>query len=121
MDVKIKKATLKDVKIISKKRKKERIKINNLNDFKDALRKEGYKINEFNEEKFKEKIAKAFEVDNSVIESLYTCISEAEITYRANDSKDLIDYIKKMIVFENEHNKLCKKISTIKTLSIDRI
>lgn len=119
--MKIKKATLKDAKIISKKRKKERIKINNLNDFKDALKKEGYKINEFDEEKFKEEIAKAFEVDNSVIESLYTCLREAEITYRANDSKDLIDYIKKMIVFENEHNKLCKKISTIKTLSIDRI
>ena len=107
--------------ILSKKRKKERIKINNLNDFKDALKKEGHKINEFDEEKFKEEIEKIFEVDNSVIESLYTCIRVAEITYRANDIKDLIDYIKKMILFENEHNKLCKKIGTIKTLSIDRI
>ena len=107
--------------IISKKRKKERIKINNLNDFKDALKKEGYKINEYDEEKFKEEIAKIFEVDKAIIESLYTCINEVEITYRANDIKDLIDYIKKIILFENEHNKLCKKISTIKTLSIDRI
>lgn len=107
--------------IVSKKRKKERIKIKSLNDFKDALKKEGYKINEFDEEKLKEEIAKTFEVDNSVIENLYTWISEETITYRANDIKDFIDYIKKMILFKNEHNKLCEKISTIKTLIIDRI
>ena len=107
--------------IISKKRKRERIKINNLDDFKDELIKEGYKINEFDEEKFKEEIAKNFEVDKAIIESLYTCLREETITYRTNDIKDLIDYIKKMILFENEHNKLCKKISTIKTLIIDRI
>ena len=107
--------------IISKKRKRERIKINNLDDFKDELIKEGYKINEFDEEKFKEEIAKNFEVDKAIIESLYTCLREETITYRANDIKDLIDYIKKMNLFENEHNKLCKKISTIKTLIIDRI
>ncbi|WP_061994020.1 deaminase domain-containing protein [Clostridium sp. ATCC 25772] len=107
--------------MISKRIKKQRIDINNLNDFKDALKKEGYKINEFDEEKFKVEIAKTFEVDNSLIESLYTYISEDEITYRANDIKDLIDYINKMVLFENQHNKLCKKISTIKKISIDRI
>jgi len=107
--------------IISKRRKKERIKISNLKDFKDTLKKEGYEINEFDEDKFKEEIAKTFEVDKSVIEVLYTCIREAENAYRANDIRDLIDYIKKMIVFENRHNKLWKKISTIKILSIDRI
>lgn len=107
--------------ILSRIRKKERIKINNLNDFKDALKKEGYKINDFDEEKFKEEIAKTFEVENSVIESLYTCIRDSEIIYRANDTKDLIDYIKKIILFENEHNKLCKKISEIKRLTIDRV
>lgn len=108
-------------KILSKKRKKERIRIKNLKDFKDVLKKEGYEINEFNEEKFKEEIAKIFGVKNTVIESLYKFIGEAEITYRANDVKDLIDYIKKMVLFENEHNRLYKKISTIRTLIIDRI
>ena len=104
-----------------KKKKKERIKINNLNEFKDALKREGYKINEFDEEKFKEKITKTFEVDNSVTERLYICIKDTEITYRANDIRDFMDYIEKMILFENEHNKLCKKISRVKKLNIDRI
>jgi len=104
-----------------KKRKKERIKINNLNDFKDALKTEGYKINEFEEEKFKEKITKTFKVDNSVTERLYICLQDTEITYRANDIRDFMDYIEKMILFENEHNKLCKKISEIKKLNVDRI
>ena len=66
-------------KIQLKKRKKDRIKINNLNDFKDALIREGYKINELNEEKFKETITKTFEVDNSVTERLHICIKDTEI------------------------------------------
>ncbi len=106
--------------ILPRKRKRERIKINNLNDFKNALKKEGYKINESDEEKFKEEIAKNFNVDNSFIESLYTCIREDEITYKATDVKELIDYIKNIILFEDQHNKLCKKIATIKSLIIDR-
>ena len=104
-----------------KNRKKERIKINNINDFKDALKREGYKIDEFDEEKFKEKITKIFEIDNSVTERLHIYIKDTEITYRANDIKDFMDYIAKMILFENEHNKLCKKISEVKKLNIDRI
>ncbi|MBU3109908.1 deaminase domain-containing protein [Clostridium gasigenes] len=104
-----------------KNRKKERIKINNINDFKDALKREGYKIDEFDEEKFKEKITKIFKIDNSVTEKLHIYIKDTEITYRANDIKDFMDYIAKMILFENEHNKLCKKISEVKKLDIDRI
>lgn len=107
--------------ILSRKRKKERIKINNLDDFKDELKKEGYEINEFNEEKFKEKLAKIFKADNFVIEKLYTYLNNAEITYRADNLDDLVDYIKKMMVFEYEYNKLWKKISSVKILSIDRI
>src|SRR5471030_1595777 len=103
------------------KRKKERIKINNLNDFKETLKREGYKINEFDEENFKEEITNTFEIDNSVIEWLYICIKDTEITYRANDIRDFMDYIEKMILFENEHNKLCKKISRVEKLNIDRI
>jgi len=103
------------------KRKKERIKINNLNEFEDALKREGYNINEFDEEKFKEEITKTFEVDNNVTDRLYICIKNSEITYRANDIRDFMDYIEKMILFENEHNKLCKKISRVEKLNIDRI
>ncbi|MDR3593888.1 deaminase domain-containing protein [Clostridium sp.] len=103
------------------KRKKARIKINSLNEFKEALKREGYKINEFDEEKFKEKITKTFKVDNSVTERLHICIKDTEITYVANDIRDFIDYVEKIILFENEHNKLCKKISKIKKLNIDRI
>lgn len=104
-----------------KKTKKERIKIKNLNEFKDALKREGYKINELSEEKFKEKITKTFKIDNSVTEKLYSCIKDNEITYKANNIRDFIDYIEKIILFESEHNKLCKKLSKIEKLHIDRI
>ncbi|OOM06454.1 deaminase domain-containing protein [Clostridium saccharobutylicum] len=101
--------------------KKERIKISNLNEFKDALKREGYNIIEFDEEKFKENITRIFDVDNVVAERLHICIKDADVTYRADDVRDFIDYIKKIISFENEHNKLCKKISDIKRLNIDRV
>ncbi|NHL29923.1 hypothetical protein FDF02_18775, partial [Clostridium botulinum] len=109
------------INTLSKKTKKNRIKINNLDEFKDALKKEGYEINKFDEEKFKEDIVKIFQVDNSVIEILHTYINNPEITYKVYDTRDLIDYIKKMILFKNEHNRLCEKISAIKKLNIDRI
>ncbi|WP_411167551.1 deaminase domain-containing protein [Clostridium sp. MB05] len=104
-----------------KRKKKDRIKINNLKEFKDELKREGYKVNEFDEEKFKKEITKTFEVDKSVTERLHISIKDTETTYKANDIRDFIDYIEKMILFENEHNKLCKKISEIKKLNIDRI
>jgi hypothetical protein len=110
-----------EINMASNKNKKERIKINNLNQFKDALKKEGYKINEFDEEKFKEKITRIFKIHSSVTDSIYTCIKDTDITYRANDVKDFIDYIEKIRLFKNEHNKLCKKISEVKILNIDRI
>ena len=54
------------------KKKKERLKINNINDFKDALKRDGYNINEFDDQNFKEKMTQTFKLDNSVIESLYS-------------------------------------------------
>lgn len=104
-----------------KKRKKELIKINNINDFNEALKNEGYKINELSEEKSKREIKKKFNLSNGVIEELYKCINDNEVTYRANNIKDLIDYIEKIILFESEHKKLCNKISEVKKLNIDRI
>lgn len=104
-----------------KNRKKERIKINSINDFINELKREGYKISEFDEEKLKEEVTTTFKVDKNVMERLFKVIKDTEITYRANDIQDFINYIKKMISFENEHNKLCKKISEVKKLHINRM
>lgn len=104
-----------------KRRKKEQIKISNINEFKDILKKEGYSLNEFNGESFKEDLIKTFNVDSNLIDMVYKYISGGDITYRAKDIRDFIDYIEKIILFENEHNKLCKKISEVKKLNIHRV
>ena len=104
-----------------KNRKKERIKINNINDFKDTLKREEYNINEVDEEKFKEKTAEIFKVDKSLIDSLYIEIRDNDITYRADNAQDFIDYIERIIVFENNNKKLCENISKIEKINIDRI
>lgn len=116
-----KEVNMKQINIALKNKKKERLKINNLNDFKIALKQEGYTLNEFNEENFKEAIAKKFQVDSNVIDRLHKYIHNTDITYRANDSKDFIDYIEKIILFENEHKRLWEKISGVKKLNIHRI
>lgn len=112
---------MKQTNVILKNRKKERLKINNINDFKIALKQEGYTLNEYNEENFKEAIAKKFQVNSKVVDRLYKSIHNTDITYRANDSKDFIDYIEKIMLFENEHKRLWKKISGVKKLNIHRI
>ncbi|WP_160687030.1 deaminase domain-containing protein [Clostridium sp. C2-6-12] len=101
--------------------KKQRLKINSMDDFKNALKLEGYNINKLDEENFKKEITKKFEVHSNIVEGLDKYIQNTDITYRANDSKDFIDYIEKMILIENEHKKLWKKISHIKNLNIHRI
>lgn len=104
-----------------KKIKNKKLKISSLNDFKDALERDGYNIDDFNKDRFREKVVKTFKIDNIVLEKLNQCIEDSDITYRANDVNDFIDYIEKMVAFENYHNKLCKKISEVKMLHINRI
>lgn len=104
-----------------KNRKKERIKISNIDSFKSALEKEGYKINEFNKEEFKVSLTENFKVDKKVIDKMYSYFNEADITYRADNVSDFIDYIEKIMLFDDEHKKLCEKISKVEMLHIDRI
>lgn len=104
-----------------KNRKKERIKISTLDDFKNALICDGHILNDFREEDFKKEFTRTFRLNNTVAERLYTSIKYNEVSYKVNDVSDLIDYIEKMILFENEHKKLCEIIGEVKKLSIDRI
>ena len=52
---------------------------------------------------------------------MHKYIHNTNITYKANNSKDFIDYIEKMIILEKEHKRLWEKISHIKKLNIHRI
>ncbi|MFT8351615.1 deaminase domain-containing protein [Clostridium saccharoperbutylacetonicum] len=106
---------------LKKKIKKERIRINNLSDFRAALKKEGYDINGLEEEKFIDKIIDILKLDRSVAKKIFTSFKDTDVTFRANDIMDFIDYMKKISLFENEHNKLCEKIRKIKKLSIARV
>lgn len=107
--------------LLLKKTKRDRIKINDLIDFKDALKREGYKINDFNENKFKEEFANAFAVDKALVETLYEDLNNPNITYKVYDINDLIDYMKKIMLFEDEYNKLYEKIKNIERINIHRV
>ncbi|MDS0528434.1 hypothetical protein NNC19_22350 [Clostridium sp. SHJSY1] len=109
------------IDIVSKKRKRERIKISSIYDFKDVLRKEGYDVNELDDEKFKKEITRIFKLEESAIERVHKYIKNIDITYKVNNAEDFIDYIEKMILFEKEHNKLCEKIGGVKKIDINRI
>lgn len=103
--------------------KKDRIKIRTMKDFNKALQNENYNFN-FNvltEEEFKEKIINELNVNNKICEEMYRTLKKGNITYKVNGIIDFIDYIESIIIFEDEHSKLCEKISKIKTLIIDRV
>ena len=112
---------MEEVNTTLKSNKKQRLKINSIKDFKNALKMEGYNIDELDEEKFKETISKKFKVHSSVIDGLNKYIHNTNITYKANNIKDFIDYIEKMIILEKEHQRLWQKISDVKKLNIHRI
>ena len=102
-------------------KKRDRIKISNLDEFKDALLREGYIINDLIEEDFKVEFKRIFKLNNTVAERLYSSIKDNEVSYKVNNIENLIDYIEKILLFDNEHKKLCRILSNIKRLNIDRI
>lgn len=106
---------MKKINVKLNKKKKERIKISNINDLKSAL-----KVEYSDEEEFKNTVIANFNLDKNIVDKLFS-INDEDITYRVDDISDFIDYIKNIIIFEEEHNKLCKKISIIKKLHIDRV
>lgn len=112
---------MEEVNTILENNKKQRLKINSMEDFKTALKLEGYIINELDKDKFKEVIIKKFKVHSDVVDGLHKYIHETNITYKAKDINDFIDYIEKMIIIEKEHKMLWDKISHIKKLNIHRI
>ena len=110
-----------DKKNIKNKIEKQMIKVNTLKDLKEALEKEGFNINKNDEESFKEEFKTLFQVNKVLLEEIYKVLKKSEITYRAKDVKEFIDYIDKTIIFEKLNNNLAEEIKKIKTLIIYRV
>ena len=104
-----------------KSTKKDRIKIRTIKDFIKVLQNENYNLSMVTEEDFEEEIINEFNVNNKICKEMYMTLNDGNITYKVNGIKDFIDYIESVIVFEDEHNKLCEKINKIKALIIDRV
>ena len=102
-------------------KKKQRLNINSLNDFNKALIDEGYEEISFEENKFKEDIIKTFKLENSVIDSMYKYLNNSEVTYRADNIKNFIEYMENIKLFNDEHNSLIEEIKNINKLNIDRV
>ena len=79
-------------------KKRDRIKISNLDEFKDALLREGYIINDLIEEDFKVEFKRIFKLNNTVAERLYSSIKDNEVSYKVNNIENLIDYIEKILL-----------------------
>lgn len=109
-----------DKNIIPRKRKRDRLKFTNLNDLKKVLEKEGYNISS-DDEAFKNELSKIFNEEKDVIKNLYIALEKADVTYKADNIEQLIDYIKSIMLFENLHDRLCKEIKKMQSLIIDRV
>lgn len=102
------------------KRKKVRIDICTIRDFKEASLKEGYRLKEIEDNNLKKEIIEVFNVDEKVADKLHSFIKDEEHTFRADNINSFIDYIEKIVLFEDNHKKLCRQIKGIKRLHIDR-
>lgn len=105
----------------NKKTSKKRIKIRDIEDLKKALLEKNIILQSYNELNLKEIFLKDFDIDTNVFNKIYCSIKEGLITYKVEDINDFIDYIKNIIIFEDEHKKLCEKLNKIKILKIDRV
>ena len=105
----------------NKKTSKKRIKIRDIEDLKKALLEKNIILQSYNELNLKEIFLKDFNIDIDIFNKIYCSIKEGLITYKVEDINDFIDYIKNIIIFEDEHKKLCKKLNKIKILKIDRV
>ena len=101
--------------------KKDRIKISSIKDFNKMLQKEDYNVGLLSEIEFKKEIINDFNINNKRYEEIYKILDKGNITYKVRGVKEFIDYIECEIIFEDEHNRLCRKISEVKTLIIDRV
>ena len=52
---------------------------------------------------------------------MYETLNKSEVTYRADNVKNFIEYMENIYLFQNEHNKLIEKIKDISKLNIDRV
>ena len=105
----------------SKNIKKQRLKINNINDLKNALKNEGYSEFNLDNENFKDKVSEVFKIDNSVVEDMYESLTNKNITYKVDDIRDFIEYIKNIKLFKDEHLELIQEIKKINKLNISRV
>ena len=106
---------------LSKIRKKQRLKINNINDFKLALKEEGYLEANTKEIEFDKSVEKALNIDSSIIKDIYESLENSDITYRADNVTNFIEYITNIKKYQNEQVKLNKEISKINKLNISRV
>lgn len=99
-------------------RKKKRIQISNLDDFKLCLENEGFSISNLSDYEFEKMLLDNFNLE---ISALYSLLNTQNITFKAYSLLDFIEYIKNINIFYREHYTLCKKISKINKLIVERV
>ena len=104
--------------------KKLRIDIRSLKDFGKALSNEGYnveRLDDVSEDEFKKKICQILNIKENTSEQIYKCINDGDISYRADNIEDFIDYMEKIAEHDKIQKKLWQRICEIDRLKIHRI
>lgn len=107
--------------VLSKKRKRNRIKIKTLKDFSNALEKEGCKINIQNPEVFIQELSKNLKINIILCKEIYKTLQGEDNTYKVDDVENFISYIENIMLFDEACKNLHAKISEIKKLIIHRV
>ncbi|MEG2339012.1 MAG: hypothetical protein RSB66_08035, partial [Clostridium sp.] len=101
--------------------KKKKISIRDLNDFSSRLSTEGYELGFNNSEEFIDRVAREFNYDRATLEFLYRELSSGRTKYKVDNIEDLLDYVGKILIYQDKVNSLWNSISYIGTLRIHRV
>ncbi|MGL4452280.1 MAG: deaminase domain-containing protein [Sarcina sp.] len=100
-------------------KKIKRIDVGTLEELKIEIVNEGYKIEFLSDKELVDFISKEFEVERKVLNKVLDRIKDG-VSYRAKNVREILEYIIKDIVFEEEFSKLFNILEKIEIIEIKR-
>ncbi|MGL4850120.1 MAG: deaminase domain-containing protein, partial [Clostridium sp.] len=97
----------------------KRIDVSTLEELKRELINEGYKVDFLSDKELEAFVSKEFEVESEVLNKVLDKIKD-EVSYRAKNVREILEYIIKDIVFEEEFLKLSNILEKIEKIEIKR-
>lgn len=104
-----------------KTKKKDKIKIGNLNDLQNELLKLQYITTLLDNKSLINKVKDIFNLDDNILMYLTENLNNEKVIYKSNNIYEFFDYIKSIMIHEKYYTELCTILIKINKLKISRV